>query len=141
MSGGGSRTKAAQIIVDRPHIHQFMVGPDTFAAEDALAEIPDHKRVRLFKGFEVGHMIEVCLPDPEVGSYLTQLAAVALAANNTGFRVLCDHEANDIAAVFDNPGGRCVEYHIPGRRGDTGGHQPTAILVFDQAHAAGAEWF
>jgi hypothetical protein len=47
-----------------------MIGPDAFAAQNALAQIPDDKRIRLFKGFEIRHAIEIRLADAKTGSCL-----------------------------------------------------------------------
>ena len=37
MDGGGTGAETAQVIIDGTHGHQLMVGPDAFAAQDALA--------------------------------------------------------------------------------------------------------
>ena len=59
MSGSGTGFKAAHIIIDGDDHHPFMVCPDAFAAEDTLAQVPDDKRVCLFIGFVIGHVVKI----------------------------------------------------------------------------------
>jgi hypothetical protein len=139
MGSGRAGLKAAQIVINGPDYHQLVIGPDAFAAQDTLAEIPDNKGIGLFEGLEIGHGVEVRLADSQIGGDLAQLTAVALAADNAGFRVLGNHEAHDIATMFDDARGCGLQNHVPDCGGDTGSHQTSGIFIFHQTHAAGAK--
>ena len=105
MGGGRAGRKAAQVVINGPDDHQLVIGPDAFAAQDTFAEIPDNKWIGLFEGFEIGHVIEVRLTDSQIGGDLAQLTAVALAADNAGFRMFGNHEPHNVAAMFDDARG------------------------------------
>ena len=135
------RNVAAQIVINGADHYQFMIGPDAFAAENTLTQIPDNKWICLFKGFEIRHVVEVCLSDSKIGSYLPQPAAVAFTADNAGFGMFCYHQPGNIAAVFDNAVGCGLNHHVRGGRGDARGHKTSGFFIFHQAHAAGAERF
>ena len=70
MNGCRSRFKSPIIIIDCADDNQFMVCPDTLAAQDAFAQIPYNKRVCLFKGTHIGHCIQVGFADTQVSRYL-----------------------------------------------------------------------
>ena len=141
MNGRRTGRKASQIIIDGTHCDEFMVGTNAFSAQDAFAQIPDNKRIRLLQRFVIGHRIKFSYAHAHLSSNPTQLAAVALAADNAGFRMLGDHQAHNVAAMAQDPRGLGSNGHLLGHRRDTGGHQPTGFFIFHQAHPAGAEGF
>ena len=79
--------------------------------------------------------------DSQLRSSLTKTAAVSFAADDTGFRMLGDHQSNNIPSVTDQSFAVGADFHVCCRRGDTGGHQTAGVFVFYQAHAAGTVWF
>jgi hypothetical protein len=116
-----------------------MIGPDAFAAQDTLAQIPDNKGICLFKGFVIGHGIKIRFANAQLCRDPSQLAAVSFAADNARFRVFRHHQADDIATVFGNAFGGGLDNHILGCRGNTGGHEAAALFIFHQTQAAGAK--
>jgi hypothetical protein len=118
-----------------------MIGSYAFAAQNAFAQIPDDKWIGLLQRFEVGHMIEICFSHAQLRSNLPELAAVALVADNAGFRMLRDHQTGDIASVFDNPWAGCLNHQIRCNGSHAGCHQATGFFIFNQAHAAGTVGF
>ena len=52
-----------------------------------------------------------------------------------------DHQAGDVAAMFEDAGAGGLKNHVRGCGGDTGSHEPSGFFIFDQTHAAGAERF
>jgi len=137
MDGGRAGVKAAHVIVYGANLYQFMIGPDTLAAEDALAQVSDHEGIGFLEGLVVGHGIEVGFTDPQIGGGLAQLAPVSLGADNTRLRVLGNHQTHDIAAMLDDAGGSGLNLHSSGCRGHTGGEK-TPAFIFHQTHATGA---
>jgi hypothetical protein len=71
----------------------------------------------------------------------SQLAAVSLTAENAGLRMFCDHEAGDIATMFDDAGAGGLKNHVRGGGSDTGSHESSGFFIFHQTHAAGPERF
>ena len=118
-----------------------MIGSDAFAAQDALAQIPDDKRVGFLKGLVVGHVVQICFTHAQLGCDPAQLAAIAFVADNTGFRMLGDHQAGNIAAVSDGAFGGGLNGHVRCHGCDTGRHQASGFFVFHQTHSAGTKWF
>ena len=86
-------------------------------------------------------MVEVCFTDPQLGGHPAQLAAVAFAADDAGFRMLRDHQAGNIAAVFGDALVGGLNNHVSGRGRDASGHEAPGFFIFHQTHSAGAEWF
>jgi hypothetical protein len=66
MGGGGTGLKAAQIVINGAHYDEFVICPNASAANDALAQIPDDKRIGLLKTSIKGHGIESCNPDTQI---------------------------------------------------------------------------
>jgi hypothetical protein len=141
MSGSGTGFKAAHIIIDGADSHQFMVGPDAFAAKDTLAQVPDDKRICLFIGFVIGHGVKIRFTHPQLSCNPSQLAAVSFTAENAGLGMFCDHQADDVATMFDDAGVGGLNNHVRGCGGDTGSHETSGFFIFHQTHAAGAERF
>jgi hypothetical protein len=139
VDSGRPGPETAQIIIDGADCHQFVIGPDALAAQNALAQIPDDEWICLFKGLEIVHAVKVRLTDPEICGHLTQPAAIAFAADNAGLGVFGNHQADNIAAVFNDAVGFGVKGHLRSRRSDAGSHETSGFLIFHQAHAAGTE--
>jgi hypothetical protein len=139
MDGGRAGVKAAHIVVNSANLHQFVIRTDTLAAEDALAQVPDHEGIGFLEGLGVGHGVEIGFADSQIGCSLAQLAPVSLGADDTRLRVLGNHQTHNIVAMLDDASGSGLDLHTGGRRGYTGGHEPPAF-IFHQAHAARAIW-
>ena len=139
---------------EKPHVNIGTIGhvdhgkttltaacPDAFSAKDTLAQISDDKRICLFIGFVIGHVIKICLTHTQLGRHPSQLAVVSLTAENAGFRMFGNHQAGDVATMFDDAGAGGLKNHVRGCRGYTGSHQSSGFFIFHQAHAAGADRF
>jgi len=96
--------KTPEIIVYCTHNNQFTIGPDTFSAQDTLAQVSDNKRISLLKRFKIRHGVKIRLADTQLGRDLPESAPVALAANHTRFRMFRDHQTGDIGSVLSYPG-------------------------------------
>ena len=97
----GERTgfETSEVVVDGARKYQFMVGPDALSAKDTLAQVPGKKGVCVFKGFIIRHRVKIGLSQTQLGRNLSQLAAVALVANNAGLRVFGNHQTNNIPSM------------------------------------------
>jgi hypothetical protein len=57
MDGGRTGFKSPKIEIDGSYNDQFMVGPDTLAAKDALAKVSDNKGICLLQTGVMRHRI------------------------------------------------------------------------------------
>jgi hypothetical protein len=139
----GSRPagKSALVVINGADPHQFMIRPDAFTAEDTLAQVPYHEGIGFFKGFGVGHGVEIGFTDAQIGRCLAQLTTIAFGADDTGFRVLGHHQTHDVTPVSDHT--RCggLNLHSGRYRGDAGGHEAAVGFILHQTDAAGAMGF
>ena len=133
--------KASQVIINCPNHNELMIGPNTFAAKNAFAQIPNNKRVCLFQGFVIRHGVKLCLANAHLSGDPAQLTPVAFAADNTRFRMFGDHQPHNIAAMADNARRVGSNGHVLSCGGDACGHQPAGFFIFYQAQPAGAKGF
>jgi len=111
--------KPPEIVIDGANHNEFMVGTNTLAAKDTLAEVPDNERICLFQAGIMGHGIKPYLPNTQFGGNLPQLASVSLAADDAGLRVIGHHKADNISPVLFNERRVCLDDHIWGHGRDT----------------------
>jgi hypothetical protein len=133
--------KSPQVVIDGTHCNEFMVCPDAFSAQNAFAQIPDNKRVGLLQGFVIGHRIKIRFANSHLSGDPAKLAAITFAADDTGFRMLGNHQSRDIAAMPEDTRGVGSDGHIRGYRRHTRCHQPSGFFIFDQAQPAGTKGF
>jgi hypothetical protein len=104
--------KSPEIIIDGSHDDQIMVGANTLAANDTLTEVPDNERICLLQTGIMGHRIKPYLAYPKFSGDLPQMASVSLATDDTRFRVIRHHQADNISPMLFNGGGICLYGHI-----------------------------
>ena len=71
---------------------QFLVRPDTFCTQYALAKVSLDKRIYLFYSRQLRDPLELNPSYPHIRSYLAKLAAIAFITYDTGIGVTCEHE-------------------------------------------------
>jgi len=104
--------ESPEIVIDGANDNQFMVGTNTLAAKDTLAEVPDNERICLLQTSIMGHGIELYPAYTQFGGNLSQLASVSLVTYDAGLRVTGYHQADNICPVFLNLRGVCLNEHI-----------------------------
>jgi hypothetical protein len=137
MGRGGTGSKAAQVVIYGAHYDEFLIRPNASAAKDTLAQVPDDKRIGLFKISIIGHGIKPCDPNTQIRGDLPQFTFVSLAAHNTGLGMIGHHQTDNIGAVPSHGRRIGLDRHIRRYGCDTRGHDSPALLILHQADTAG----
>jgi hypothetical protein len=77
-----------------------VVCPDTFATQDALAQIAQDKGIGLLSAGELWHPVVIQKTDSELCRNVSELTPVTLVAKDARFRMGGQHQLHDHLSVF-----------------------------------------
>jgi hypothetical protein len=80
-----------------------LVYPNALGAQNTLGEIPFDKWIDLLNSAPLGDSLKFYQPDAHVGSYFSQLTAVAFITHQAGIRVAGQHELDNRFPTLNYP--------------------------------------
>jgi hypothetical protein len=107
-------------IINNTFHHQFLVGSNTLATQDALGEVSFNKGINLFNNTPLRDSLKFGEPYAHLCRQPAQLTAVSLVADEAGIGMAGQHELDNCLAMLYHPRRVSVYYHSRRYEGNAG---------------------